>query len=275
MSKANNQGCQMVGMLDIKGQDQCRRVYSVDGIAPTLTTSGGGQREVKIFDTKRLRVRKLTPKEYGILQAFPMDDWKQVVSDSQAYKQFGNAVTTTVFTAIAEEIAKSIYAAEESEERNMEAENKEFNGMNEPEEKPTAESILAEAEAEAQAAAVKEETTALPIEESITPETLAAGMLHFLFDAGIIARACVTEETTALFTKHIKDELDGMTIREQPEAFRDWTAAENAVNDILSKYTPSGYMGKIIYPVLLPLKERLEAGERTADLFNAIVEATR
>mgnify|MGYP000296696419 CR=1 FL=1 len=81
---------------------------------------------MKIFDTKRLRVRKLTPKEYGILQAFPMDDWKQVVSDSQAYKQFGNAVTTTVFTAIAEEIAKSIYAAEESEEQNMEAENKNF-----------------------------------------------------------------------------------------------------------------------------------------------------
>ena len=90
----------------------------------------GGQREVKIFDTKRLRVRKLTPKEYGILQAFPMDDWKQVVSDSQAYKQFGNAVTTTVFTAIAGEIAKSIYAAEESEEQNMEAENKNFTGMN-------------------------------------------------------------------------------------------------------------------------------------------------
>lgn len=42
MERANNQGCQMVGMLDIKGQDQCRRVYSTDGIAPTLTTSGGG-----------------------------------------------------------------------------------------------------------------------------------------------------------------------------------------------------------------------------------------
>ena len=273
MERTNNQGCQMVGMLDIKGQDQCRRVYSVNGIAPTLTTSGGGQREVKIFDTKRLRVRKLTPKEYGILQAFPMDDWKQVVSDSQAYKQFGNAVTTTVFTAIAEEIAKSIYAAEESEERNMEAESKEFNGMNEPEEKPTAERILAEAEA--QAAAVKEETTALPIEESITPETLAAGMLHFLFDAGIIARACVTEETTALFTKHIKEELDGMTIGETPEILRDWEAAQNAVNDMLSKYAPGGYMGKIIYPLLTPLKERLEAGERTPDLYNAIVEATR
>ena len=42
MERANNQGCQMVGMLDIKGQDQCHRVYSTDGIAPTLTTSGGG-----------------------------------------------------------------------------------------------------------------------------------------------------------------------------------------------------------------------------------------
>ena len=61
---------------------------------------------MKIFDTKRLRVRKLTPTEYGRLQAFPMDRWKQVVSDSQAYKQFGNAVTTTVFTPIAEQIAK-------------------------------------------------------------------------------------------------------------------------------------------------------------------------
>ena len=244
MERANNQGCQMVGMLDIKGQDQCRRVYSTDGIAPTLTTSGGGQREVKIFDTKRVRVRKLTPKEYGILQAFPMDDWKQVVSDSQAYKQFGNAVTTTVFTAIAEEIAKSILAA---------------------------------AEAEAKVAAEREETTktAIPAEETITPNSLANGMLQFLLDSGIVASACVTDETEKMFAKHIKEELDGITIGEAPEILRDWEAAQNAVNDMLSKYAPGGYMGKIIYPLLTPLKERLEAGERTPDLYNAIVEATR
>lgn len=249
MERANNQGCQMVGMLDIKGQDQCRRVYSTDGIAPTLTTSGGGQREVKIFDTKRLRVRKLTPKEYGILQAFPMDDWKQVVSDSQAYKQFGNAVTTTVFTAIAEEIAKSIYAAEESEEQNMEAENKNFTGMNEPEEKPTAESILAAAEAEAKTAAGREETTktAIPADETITPNSLAAGMLHFLLDSGIVASACVTDETEKMFAKHIKEELDGITIGETPEILRDWEAAQNAVNDMLSKYAPGGYLGNLVH----------------------------
>lgn len=79
---------------------------------PRLRHRRGGHRQVKIFDTKRLRVRKLTPKEYGILQAFPMDRWKQVVSDSQAYKQFGNAVTVSLFKAIAEAIANSIYEAE-------------------------------------------------------------------------------------------------------------------------------------------------------------------
>lgn len=33
-----------------------------------------------------------------------MDNWKQVVSNSQAYKQFGNAVTVT----LAEGIGKSV-----------------------------------------------------------------------------------------------------------------------------------------------------------------------
>jgi site-specific DNA-cytosine methylase len=98
----------MVGHLDIKGHDAIKRVYSPEGIAPTLTTSGGGYREVKILDMSRFRVRKLTPTEYGRLQAFPMEDWEQVVSDSQAYKQFGNAVTTTVVTGIAEQIKAAL-----------------------------------------------------------------------------------------------------------------------------------------------------------------------
>lgn len=65
---------------------------------------------MKILDMERFRVRKLTPTEYGRLQAFPMQDWKQVVSDSQAYKQFGNAVTTTVVTAVAESIKAALDA---------------------------------------------------------------------------------------------------------------------------------------------------------------------
>lgn len=43
----------------------------------------------------RTNIRKLTPNECRKLQGFP-SDWKQVVSDCQAYKQFGNAVTVNV-----------------------------------------------------------------------------------------------------------------------------------------------------------------------------------
>lgn len=153
---------QMLGMLDMKGNECIRRVYDPEGISPTLTTSQGGHRQPKILEpifpvpeatkkgyavaevgdsinishinskTRRgrigkevaqtlltgceqvtlcpttYRVRKLTPTEYGRLQAFPMDNWKQVVSDSQAYKQFGNAVTTTVAKAVAESIKEVI-----------------------------------------------------------------------------------------------------------------------------------------------------------------------
>lgn len=107
---------QMIGHLDIKGHDAIKRVYSPEGIAPTLTTCGGGYREVKILDLSKFRVRKLTPTEYGRLQAFPMQDWEQVVSDSQAYKQFGNAVTVSVVTAIAERLRGCLEAGKENSE---------------------------------------------------------------------------------------------------------------------------------------------------------------
>ena len=51
----------------------------------------------------RVPLRKLTPNECRKLQGFP-SDWKQVVSDCQAYKQFGNAVTVNVSYAVAKEL---------------------------------------------------------------------------------------------------------------------------------------------------------------------------
>lgn len=71
---------------------------------------------MKILDLSKFRVRKLTPTEYGRLQAFPMQDWEQVVSDSQAYKQFGNAVTVSVVTAIAERLRDCLEAGKENAE---------------------------------------------------------------------------------------------------------------------------------------------------------------
>lgn len=51
----------------------------------------------------RVNIRKLTPNECRKLQGFP-SDWKQVVSDCQAYKQFGNAVTVNVSYALAKSL---------------------------------------------------------------------------------------------------------------------------------------------------------------------------
>lgn len=56
---------------------------------------------INVIDKEnRIPVRKLTPNECRKLQGFPTD-WNQVVSDCQAYKQFGNAVTVDVAYAVA------------------------------------------------------------------------------------------------------------------------------------------------------------------------------
>ena len=55
----------------------------------------------------KVPLRKLTPNECRKLQGFP-SDWKQVVSDCQAYKQFGNAVTVNVSYSLANQLFKYI-----------------------------------------------------------------------------------------------------------------------------------------------------------------------
>lgn len=99
-------GVVVLGMLETAGYDHSRRVHDPEGIAPTATAVAGGSHHIKIFDYSRFRVRKLTPTEYGRLQGFPMDTWRQVVSNSQAYKQFGNAVTVPLAEAIGKSIIK-------------------------------------------------------------------------------------------------------------------------------------------------------------------------
>ena len=57
-----------------------------------------------LIEQKDKNPRKLSPREAGRLQGFP-DDFKITVSDTQAYKQFGNSVAVPVI----EELAKKIY----------------------------------------------------------------------------------------------------------------------------------------------------------------------
>lgn len=52
-------------------------------------------------------IRKMTPREWARLQGFP-DDYKIVVSDAQAYKQFGNSVAVPAIQATAKKIIEKL-----------------------------------------------------------------------------------------------------------------------------------------------------------------------
>lgn len=102
------------------------RVYGSDGIAPTLNTMQGGNRQPFIQNPKMMNykkdyensvaitaisykeppvvsgIRRLTPTECERLQGFP-DNWT-IGSDTQRYKQCGNAVTVNVIKDIVEKL---------------------------------------------------------------------------------------------------------------------------------------------------------------------------
>ena len=59
------------------------------------------------YVTQGKGIRRLTPRECARLQGFP-DSFKIEVSDAQAYKQFGNAVTVNVSYEIAKSILKQV-----------------------------------------------------------------------------------------------------------------------------------------------------------------------
>lgn len=59
------------------------------------------------YVTQKGRVRRLTPRECARLQGFD-DSFVIPVSDCQAYKQFGNAVTVNVSRAVAESVRTSL-----------------------------------------------------------------------------------------------------------------------------------------------------------------------
>ena len=60
-----------------------------------------------LIEQKDKNPRKISPREAGRLQGFP-DNFKIVVSDTQAYKQFGNSVAVPVIQELAKNILKAL-----------------------------------------------------------------------------------------------------------------------------------------------------------------------
>lgn len=132
LKSVENKDAGVVGILDMAGQEQIKRVYGTNGKCATLTTCQGGHREPKVFEriAEPLRVneatkdapiyevkdgfitvkgkkypiklvdglyiiRKLTVRECMRLQTVP--EWYEwPVSKSQAYKMLGNGWTVEV-----------------------------------------------------------------------------------------------------------------------------------------------------------------------------------
>lgn len=63
------------------------------------------------------RPRRLTPRECARLQGFPENFIIDAVSDSQAYKQFGNSVCISVIRALANQLVTALNAAEEIKQK--------------------------------------------------------------------------------------------------------------------------------------------------------------
>lgn len=139
----------VAGLFDKDGKrKQAGGVFNTEGLAPTLKTPSGGYSEPMIIENGLIqightgtggqrgrvfsedsiapciaatdykdpnkvlinyRVRKLTPREYARLQGFP-DSYEQVVSNSQFYRQMGNAVSVTISHAIAKAIAEQFHS---------------------------------------------------------------------------------------------------------------------------------------------------------------------
>ena len=101
-----------------KGNGFGYQILENDGIANAVVCGGMGRERNLVLDHKltnftpvtkikgevnREGVRKMTPREWARLQGFP-DSYKIVVSDAQAYKQFGNSVAVPAIQATAKKI---------------------------------------------------------------------------------------------------------------------------------------------------------------------------
>lgn len=70
--------------------------------------------EILVSRGKNKNPRRLTPRECARLMGFP-DDWKIPISDTQAYRQFGNAVAVPVFEAVAKAMLPGVLSLIEAE----------------------------------------------------------------------------------------------------------------------------------------------------------------
>ncbi|MFN8348255.1 MAG: DNA cytosine methyltransferase [Spirosomataceae bacterium] len=106
-----------------KGNGFGYEVIADDGIANAIVVGGMGRERNLVYDDRltnfipetrikgevnREGIRKMTPREWARLQGFP-DEFRIVVADASAYKQFGNSVAVPAIRATAEKLLAKIF----------------------------------------------------------------------------------------------------------------------------------------------------------------------
>jgi DNA (cytosine-5)-methyltransferase 1 len=83
------------------------RMYDANSPYTSTITARYGKDGSEILIKQDGNPRKVTPREAARLQGFP-DSFVIPVSDSQAYKQFGNSVAVPVIDAIAKQLVSCL-----------------------------------------------------------------------------------------------------------------------------------------------------------------------
>lgn len=107
---------------EAKGHGFGFEIIPDNGVANAIVVGGMGRERNLVIDTRlqdftpqthisgevnREGIRRMTPREWARLQGFP-DDFRIVVSDAAAYKQFGNSVAVPAIRATARQILKEL-----------------------------------------------------------------------------------------------------------------------------------------------------------------------
>ena len=105
-----------------KGNGFGYEIIPKEGTANAVVCGGMGRERNLVFDDRltnfkpitnisgevnREGIRKMTPRELARLQGF-LDEFRIVVSDAQAYKQFGNSVAIPAIQATAKKIIEKL-----------------------------------------------------------------------------------------------------------------------------------------------------------------------
>lgn len=105
-----------------KGNGFGYEIIPDDGVANAIVVGGMGRERNLVYDDRltdfkpitkikgevnREGIRRMTPREWARLQGFP-ETFKIVVSDAQAYKQFGNSVAVPAITATARRVVEAL-----------------------------------------------------------------------------------------------------------------------------------------------------------------------